>query len=263
VKVFIAVLFCLFSPAVTFAKKKEVAQAPLPTIVQSAKTAFLTNGGGEGAPLAFDEFYSQIKQWGRFQLAASPAQADIVIELRYVVEDKGTHVWSSTNTYTNQTQVYSAQVTDPQLILSIYEPKSGTLLWSTTDHRKLARFSSNRAKETVNSADRLVRDLQNRIGDQNPDSLQVSADKKLAPSQEVKAESLTESDIAKLSDEDKVAIFATRFMHHHPEYIACPENSKLLTSYMQTHVKTGLPMESDFEQAYQALKPTGLLTLKR
>ena len=148
------------APAV--AKRKEVPRAPLPTAVQAAKIAFLTNGGGDS--LAFDEFYAQMKQWGRFQLAASPAESDVVIELKYFVEDKGTRVWSSTNTYNNQTQVHSAQVIDPQLVLSIYEPKAGSLLWSTTDHRRLARLSSNRAKETVNSADRLVRELQDRMG---------------------------------------------------------------------------------------------------
>lgn len=157
-------ILCLLVPSVAFAKKKEVPHAPLPPAVQSAKKAFLTNGGGGGSSLAFDEFYAQMKQWGRFQLAASPAEADVVIELKYVVEDKGTHVWSSTNTYTNQTQIYSSRITDPQLVLSIYEPKSGSLLWSTTDHRRLARLSSNRDKETINSADRLVQDLQNRIG---------------------------------------------------------------------------------------------------
>jgi hypothetical protein len=166
-KSFVAAILCLLVPTVAFAKKKEVPRAPLPTVVQSARTAFLTNGGGD--PLAFDEFYAQMKQWGRFELAASPAQADVVIELKYLIEDKGTRVWSSTNTYTNQTQVHSAEVTDPQLVLSIYEPKSGSLLWSTTDHRRLARLSSNRAKETVNSADRLVRELQDRIGAPNPD----------------------------------------------------------------------------------------------
>jgi hypothetical protein len=161
VKALIAAILCLAVPTCAFAKKKEVPPAPLPGIVQQAKTVFLTNGGG--SPIAFDELYAQMKQWSRFQLASSPEQADIVIELKYFVEDHGTHVWSSTNTYTNQTQVYSAQVVDPQLVLSIYEPKSGSLLWSATDHRKLARLSSNRTKETINSADRLVRELQDRI----------------------------------------------------------------------------------------------------
>lgn len=80
---------------------------------------------------------------------------------------------------------------------------------------------------------------------------------------DVSAELLTDIDMAKLSDDDKVGIFANRFMHRHPEYIACPENAKFLIIYMQSHVKTDLPTGSDFEDAYQALKPTGILKLKR
>lgn len=107
-----------------------------------------------------------MKQWGRFEQTASPSQADVIIELKYVIGDQGTRVWSSTNSYTHETQVHSAEMTDPQLVLNIFEPNSGSLLWSTTDHRKLARFSSNRTKETINSADRLVRELQSRIEDE-------------------------------------------------------------------------------------------------
>lgn len=142
-------------------KPKVVPKSPLPEVVQTAKTAFITNGGG--TPLAFDEFYADIKKWGRFQLAPSPSQADIVIELKYVIEDKGQHTGSAYNAYTKQTTVYSYDVTDPQLILNIYEPKTGALLWSTTDHRRLARREKNQEKETINSADRLIEELKERI----------------------------------------------------------------------------------------------------
>ncbi len=165
------IALCALLSAITipaFAKKKEVPKSPLPAVVQSAKTAFLTNGGG--TPLAFDEFYSQMKSWGRFQLTAAPAQADVVIELKYLIEDKGQHTGSAYNSYTKQTTVYSYDVTDPQLVLNVIEPKSGSLLWSTTDHRKLARFKSNQEKETINSADRLVQELKERMALSNADA---------------------------------------------------------------------------------------------
>ena len=144
-----------------FARKKEVAPAPLPAVVSNAKKAFLTNGGG--STLAFDEFYSQMKQWGRFDLVGNPSDADIIIDLRYTVEDRGPHIWSATNTYTGQTSVYSRELVDPQLILSIYDGGTKNLVWSVTDHRRLARLEKNREKETVNSADRLVEGLRERI----------------------------------------------------------------------------------------------------
>jgi hypothetical protein len=117
----------------------------------------------EGAIWPMTNSIRRLKHWGRFSIAGSPSDADIVIELRYVVEDAGTKVWSSTNTYTGETQVHSHKVVDPQLSINIYESKSKDVLWSVTDHRRLAIREKNREKETINSADRLVDELKNRI----------------------------------------------------------------------------------------------------
>src|SRR6185437_7932788 len=144
-------------------KRKPVPSAPLPAAVTSAKKVFLTNAGG--SQLAFDEFYSQVKQWGRYQIVGFPSEADIVLELRYAVQNDGTRVWSATNTYTGQTNVYSRQVVDPQPTLNIYDGRSKFLLWSTTDHARLARLEKNREKETVKSADRLVENLVDRAAE--------------------------------------------------------------------------------------------------
>ena len=87
-------LFSFVQPGALLAsKKKAVPPAPMPAAIADAKKAFVTNAGG--SQLAFDEFYSQVKQWGRFQLVGSPEGADIILELRYFVEDKGTRVSSS------------------------------------------------------------------------------------------------------------------------------------------------------------------------
>ena len=142
-------------------KKNDVPVAPLPAMIVSAKKIFLSNGGGSN--LAYDAFYSKMKEWGRYQIVGSPEEADLIVELSYRVEDKGTRVWSSTNTYNNTTQVHSTQITDPQLILTIYDAKTKNSLWSETDHRRLARREKNREKETANSAQRLVDDLKTRV----------------------------------------------------------------------------------------------------
>jgi hypothetical protein len=157
----IGLLLIGIAPGIAHAKKKVVPAAPLPGVISQAKRVFLTNGGG--SQLAFDEFYSQMKQWGRFQIVGSPAEADIVIELRYAVADKGPRYFTSTNTYTNQTQLHSVDVVDPQLFLAIYDASSRALLWSDSDHRRLARLERNREKETIKSADRLVEQLQARM----------------------------------------------------------------------------------------------------
>jgi hypothetical protein len=142
-------------------KDKTVPIAPLPAVVVNSRTVFLSNGGGSN--FAYDVFYSKMKDWGKYTIVGSPEEADLIIELSYRVEDKGTRVWSSTNTYNNTTQVHSAQITDPQPVLTIYDAKSKNSLWSETDHRRLARREKNREKETANSAQRLIDDLKVRV----------------------------------------------------------------------------------------------------
>jgi hypothetical protein len=141
--------------------RKDVPPAPLPTVVINAKKIFLTNGGGSN--LAYDSFYSEMKQWGKYEIVGSPEEADLIIELAYRVEHGGTRVWSSTNTYDGSTQVHSAQIIDPLLTLTIFDAKTKNSLWSEVDHRRLARRQKNREKETINSADRLVEDLKTRV----------------------------------------------------------------------------------------------------
>jgi hypothetical protein len=141
--------------------KKHVPVAPLPAVIVNAKKVFLSNGGGSN--LAYDAFYFEMKTWGKYEIVGSPEEEDLIVELAYWVERGGTRVWSSTNTYNNTTQVHSAQIVDPQVMLSIYDAKSKTSLWSESDHRRLARMEKNREKETVNSAQRLVEDLKVRV----------------------------------------------------------------------------------------------------
>jgi hypothetical protein len=160
-KIELALLCLLLYPYPAPAKDKhKVPMAPLPAAIVKAKKIFLSNGGGSN--LAYDAFYSKMSEWGRYEIVG-PDEADLIVELSYRVEDKGTRVWSSTNSYNNTTQVHSAQMTDPQLFLTIYDAKSKTSLWSETDHRRLARLEKNREKETVNSAQRLVDDLKTRV----------------------------------------------------------------------------------------------------
>ncbi len=155
-------LFIFFSAfAIAGKNRKGVPTAPLPAVIVNAQKVFLTNGGG--SDLAYDAFYSEMKGWGKYQLVGSPDEADLIIELAYRVEHGGTRVWSSTNTYDGSTQVHSAQIVDPQLVLTIYDARSKHSLWSTIDHRRLARMQRNREKETINSAERLVEELKSRV----------------------------------------------------------------------------------------------------
>jgi len=157
----LAVLFLLV-PAIQAKTRKDIPPAPLPAAIVDAHKVFLSNGGG--SDLAYDAFYSEMKKWGKYQIVGTPDDADLIVELSYRVEDMGTRVWSSTNTYNNTTQVHSRELIDPKLILTIYDAKTKNSLWSTVDHRRLARLEKNREKEMINSADRLVEELRSRSG---------------------------------------------------------------------------------------------------
>jgi len=157
-KCILILLLCL--PLVAVAKKKEIPQAPLPSQVTQAKTVFLVNAGGSS--LAFDDLYAEMKQWGRYEIVGSPEAADLVISLQYWVEKNGSSAVPITNTYTGSTTYYSHENLDPQLRLTIIDPKTKVELWTSIDHRRLARLSSNREKETIKSVSRLVEELKSR-----------------------------------------------------------------------------------------------------
>lgn len=127
----------------------------------AAKKVFLANGGGND--LAFDAVYAAVKQWPRYEIVDTSAAADIIMEIRYVTESQGTRVWSTTNVANGATNVHSSQIVDPQLVLTIFDPISKEQLWSTVEHRRLARLEKNREKETINAAQKLVANLKARL----------------------------------------------------------------------------------------------------
>jgi hypothetical protein len=152
--------------------RNDIPTAPLPSVVADAKKIFLANGGGND--LAYDAFYNEMKNWGRYTIVGAPEDADVIVELAYRVEHGGTRTWATSNgsatsygnttTYNGGTQIHTREIPDPQLVLTIYDAKSKQSVWSATDHRRLARREKNREKETINSAERLVDDLKARVG---------------------------------------------------------------------------------------------------
>lgn len=158
----IGVILCLLVSvqAVQAKRRKDVPPAPLPSAIVNAKKVFLTNGGG--SDLAYDTFYSEMKNWGKYVIVGSPDDADMIVEISYHVDHNGTRVWSTSNTYNGTTQIHSTELVDPQLVLTIYDAKTKNSLWETIDHRRLARRERNREKETINSAQRLVDELKSR-----------------------------------------------------------------------------------------------------
>jgi hypothetical protein len=62
---------------------------PVPSTILTAKKVFISNTTGEmvlppGNPdMTYNEFYAAMKSWGRYELVSSPADADMVFEIRF------------------------------------------------------------------------------------------------------------------------------------------------------------------------------------
>jgi hypothetical protein len=127
--VFLLLISALFFlvPSSQAQDKKE--SAPLPVQIATAKRVFLSNAGtdsmslaasrGTGDPdLHYSRFHAALKSWGRYELVSTPADADLVFELRFTAPLSGCNSMDS----------YS-----PQITVTILDAKSHFILWSLTE----------------------------------------------------------------------------------------------------------------------------------
>jgi|SRR5580704_9211770 hypothetical protein len=111
-----------------------VAAAPLPEQLATATSVFISYGGADGygttvlkragnSSFIYDQFYAAMKTWGRYQLATSPAHADLILELRFSVPlvDCG-----KTTSYAGQVQ------------LTILDGKTHFVLWTINEPVEIA-----------------------------------------------------------------------------------------------------------------------------
>jgi hypothetical protein len=115
--------------------------APVPAQILSGKRVFIANAGGENLSLplmtvfsgrsdrVYNQFYAVMKDWGRFELASAPADADLVFEIGLEFNDIGSRVPEI-----------------GRLRLDIRDPRSNVLLWSLRQYVQVAVFKGNRGK---------------------------------------------------------------------------------------------------------------------
>src|ERR1700683_1783408 len=96
------------------------AAAPVPAQIISAHKVFISNAGADvparaifnraGDPEeAYNGFYSSMQSWGKYELVSTPADADLVFELRFTAPAYG-----------------------PEFDLTILDAKTHFLLWTMT-----------------------------------------------------------------------------------------------------------------------------------
>ncbi len=146
-------------------KSKDVPAAPVPVQITEAKKVFIANAGQENNPQAslysggldrtYNQFYSALKNWGHYELVPSPADCDLVLEVRFTDALVGRKVFNGTS--------YGAK-DDPQFRLVIMDPKTKIALWAFTEHVESARSQANRDKNFDQAMARIVDDVKNLVG---------------------------------------------------------------------------------------------------
>ncbi len=114
----------------------------MPAQIAAAQKVFISNAGGEsletvidetvfngGPDRPYNEFYAAMKSWGRFDLVSSPADADLVLEISWVLTDTGLRL-----------PVLG------QLRLVVIDPKTHVTLWNFTEYVRGAILLGNRDK---------------------------------------------------------------------------------------------------------------------
>jgi len=146
------------------ADSKPVPSAPIPVQIQTAKKIFISNAGGDdrsgdvgplfngGVDRAYNQFYAAMKEGGRYELVGSPAEADLVFEIQFVLP--------TASPASNRGQTLATVWLDPQFRLVIRDPKTGTILWGFTEHVPWALLQGNRDKNFDQGTARIVTDVQ-------------------------------------------------------------------------------------------------------
>jgi hypothetical protein len=132
--------------------------APIPAQFTTAKTAFVANAGAEDNSIserAYATFYAGLSQWNRYQLVATPAAADLVLELRYTAPLSDINVMNGSSNPPH----YS-----PRFQLIIRDRATGVILWSVTE----SPFGTRKQNSYDNAVNALLADLKALVAGQYP-----------------------------------------------------------------------------------------------
>jgi hypothetical protein len=117
-------LAMLFTPILRLQAQTAAAPpAPLPSQIATAKKVFISNAG-VGTDKTYNEFYSAIKSWGRYELVSAPADADLVIEISFSTEISGV---------SGSKEFGCDSSNSSQFKLVLVDPKTRIALWTVAE----------------------------------------------------------------------------------------------------------------------------------
>ena len=134
------------------AQAQESPSAPVPAQLVTAGKIFISNAGGDidpntrrlgeflGLPIRpYNEFYSAMKSWGRYQIVSAPSDADLIFEISFSVS-------------------LATGGADAKFHLVILDPKTHVTLWAFTEYIENAILGSNREKHFEQGMESIVAD---------------------------------------------------------------------------------------------------------
>lgn len=147
-------------------KPAESPTALVPAQILSAKRVFIANAGGDemapddpifsgGPDRAYNQFYAAVKSWGRVEVVGSPAQADLLLEIR-----------QETRTVALGGKGGGSAI--PLFQLKIIDPKTNVLLWAFHIHGEFGVGQGNSDRNFDQSMKALVIRLQTLIAPATP-----------------------------------------------------------------------------------------------
>jgi len=138
-----SIVICLALTSLANSQQPKAAPpAPVPAQITAAKRVFVSNAGGVSFGTVFEEvvfnggpdrpynqFYDAMKSWGRHELVTTPADADMILKVRWALSDPGLKL-----------PVLG------QLDVEITDPKTNATLWTLDEYVRGAILLGNRDK---------------------------------------------------------------------------------------------------------------------
>jgi hypothetical protein len=126
-------------------------QAPIPPEIAAAHNVFIVNNGADqnfpiSSQQAYNEVYSALQAWGRYQLVTSPDQADLVFQLHEIAPITGV--------YGDRAGAYA--INSPAFRLAIKNPRTNVTLWTINSPVLIAGRKSTRDREANIAVTNLV-----------------------------------------------------------------------------------------------------------
>ena len=148
----------IWLPVLAVAQPKQPPSAPVPSQILAAKKVFVTNAGADagaypvaafsGKPeRAYNNFYAAMKTWGHYQLVGAPSDADLLIEIQFILR------WGPV------LRGDTASL-DAQFRVVIRDPKTQAMLWAMTEQVESAVLQGNRDKNFDQALARLETNLE-------------------------------------------------------------------------------------------------------